>query len=192
MFSDRFFAGLTAGLEWQKIRQAGLHSHGFQWSTEIRGLKQVGREDRSFGAIRSTFTLNQPLTASSSIAIMNRIGGGTTTGSPDFYQLMQLGGVQNLRGFNSRRFSGNAMLFDNLELTAKLFDFSSFLFPGSVGIIGFSDVGRVWVNGEKSRQWHHGYGGGIYLAPADLVLLRVLVGHSVETTQLYFNLGYTF
>jgi hemolysin activation/secretion protein len=105
---------------------------------------------------------------------------------------MQLGGVQNLRAFNSRRFTGNAMLYDNIELRIKLFDFSSILFPGSFGIIGFNDLGRVWVDNEKSTQWHHGYGGGIYLAPADIAFLRILVGHSVETTQLYLNLGVSF
>ena len=86
----------------------------------------------------------------------------------------------------------HSMLYDNLELTVKLFDFRSFLFPGSIGLVGFNDVGRVWAKDEKSRQWHHGYGGGIYVAPADLVLFRVLVGHSVETTQVYLNLGYSF
>jgi hypothetical protein len=192
VFSNRFYAGVSVGLEWQNLKRAGLYAHGFQFAADIKSMTQLNGESQSFALVRSAFTVNLPLTSNSRIVFMNRVGGGTSFGSPNFYQMMQLGGVQNLRAFNSRRFTGNSMLFDNLELTAKLFDFSSFLFPGSVGIIGFNDLGRVWVNGEQSKQWHHGYGGGIYLAPADLVLLRLLVGHSVETTQIYFNLGYSF
>ena len=174
------------------MKREGLYAHGVQLNADIRGMKQVNGESTSFGAVRSVFTINLPLSHNGSVAFMNRVGGGTTIGSPNFYQMVQLGGVQSLRGFNSRRFTGNSMLYDNLELTVKLFDFRSFLFPGSIGLVGFNDVGRVWAKDEKSRQWHHGYGGGIYVAPVDLVLLRVLVGHSVETTQVYLNLGYSF
>ena len=101
---------------------------------------------------------------------------------------MQLGGTQNLRGFNTARFTGRSMLFHNAELRLKLFQFTSYLFPGSFGLIGFNDVGRVWMPDENSTTWHHGYGGGIYIIPANVILIRAVVGHSKETTQLYFNL----
>lgn len=123
---------------------------------------------------------------------MNRLGGGTSFGEPVYFQMMQLGGVQNLRGFNTRRFTGKTLLYHNAELRVRVFDFDSFIFPGSLGLIGFNDVGRVWMPGETSTTWHHGYGGGIYLAPADVVLFKLLIGHSVETTQLYLNLSLGF
>ena len=111
-------------------------------------------------------------------------------GKPQFYQMMMLGGPLNLRGYNLNRFTGHSMLYHNAELRLKLFDFTSYLFPGSLGIIGFNDVGRVWLKEETSSTWHHGYGGGIYIVPANVVLVRALLGHSVEGNQFYLNFYY--
>jgi hypothetical protein len=84
------------------------------------------------------------------------------------------------------------MFYHNLELRAKLFDFTSYLFPGSVGIIAFNDEGRVWVPGEHSQQWHHGYGGGLFIIPADLVLIQASIANSKEGIQPYVSLGLSF
>jgi hypothetical protein len=100
--------------------------------------------------------------------------------------------VNNLRGFHSIRFTGKTMLYHNVELRVKLFDFNSYLFPGSIGIIGFNDVGRVWVPGESSNKWHDGYGGGLYIIPAELVLIQAVIGHSIEGTQPYITFGFRF
>lgn len=38
-----------------------------------------------------------------------------------------------------------------------------------MGFLAGFDHGRVWMPGEDSRKWHHSYGGGIFLAPLDLL-----------------------
>jgi hypothetical protein len=43
---------------------------------------------------------------------------------------------------------------------------------------------------EKSTVWHQGYGGGLYLVPANVVLIRALLAHSKEGNQFYFNFFY--
>ncbi len=103
--------------------------------------------------------------------------------------MLQLGGVHNLRGYHSLRFAGKSMLYHNVDLRIKLFDFSSYIFPGTMGVIGFNDVGRVWMPGEKSNKWHDGFGGGLYLVPADLVLIQALFGRSPEGIQTYISFG---
>ena len=97
-----------------------------------------------------------------------------------------------MRGYHTWRFSGKTMVYNNLELRLKLFDFTSYLFPGSIGIIGFDDIGRVWLPGERSRQWHNGYGAGIYLIPVELVLLQFSKGYSTEGSINYLTIGYRF
>jgi outer membrane translocation and assembly module TamA len=74
----------------------------------------------------------------------------------------------------------------------KLFDFTSYLFPGTVGLVAFNDVGRVWVPDESSNVWHDGYGAGFYIVPADLILIQAVLAHSVEKTQPYFSIGFRF
>ncbi|MFD2148531.1 hypothetical protein [Mucilaginibacter antarcticus] len=72
------------------------------------------------------------------------------------------------------------MAFNNFEVRVKLFDFTSYLLPGTVGVVGFDDVGRVWSPGEKSDTWHMGYGGGVFFLPAQLILIQGVVGFSKE------------
>lgn len=84
------------------------------------------------------------------------------------------------------------MLYNNFELRLKLFDFNSYLLPGSIGIIGLDDVGRVWMPGETSSRWHNGYGAGIYIIPNELILLQVSKGYSEEGSINYLTIGYRF
>lgn len=188
VFLNRFHGGVGAGLEVDTRSSAFLPTNGIVFNTDLRLLTQLRGEKRTFTALQSDFSLYTRLSRDSGIVLFNRVGGGTTFGEPAFYQMMQLGGQRNLRGFNTARFTGRSALFHNAELRVKLFQFTSYLFPGSLGLIGFHDVGRVWMPDESSTKWHNGYGGGIYLVPANVVLIRALVGHSEETTQFYFNL----
>lgn len=188
VFTNRVHAGLGAGLQVDTRRKGLLTPGGIFFNLDVKAMKQLRGENRSFGSLVSDLSLFTRLSRDSGLVLVNRIGGGTTVGDPLFYQMMQLGGHRNLRGFNTARFTGRSMLFHNAELRLKLFHFTSYLFPGTVGLIGFNDVGRVWMPGESSTTWHDGYGGGIYIVPAEVVMIRAVVGHSVETTQFYFNL----
>lgn len=192
VFTDRFFAGIGGGFAWNRVKGAVLPASGFYLNVDAKAMQQFGGDKRFFSAVESELGFHLPLKSDSTVVLTNRLGGGITGGEPQFYQMMQLGGVQNLRGFNSLRFTGRSMFYHNAELRVKLFDFDSRLFPASFGLVGFNDVGRVWMPGESSDVWHHGYGGGVYLAPANVVMLRVLVGHSVEITQVYLNLVFGF
>ena len=101
-------------------------------------------------------------------------------------------GISNLRGFYSGRFTGKSMAYDNLELRLKLFDYTSYIAPGTLGIVAFNDIGRVWTPGESSNQWHDGYGGGFYLIPAQLVLVQAVVGFSKDGAYPYISAGFRF
>lgn len=192
VFTNRFYAGLVAGAELNTRNNLMLPSKGLYWLAEIRGMKQTNEEKYSYGLFYTNFDFYIPVLKDTNIVLATRIGGGTTMGKPAFFQQMQLGGIRNLRGYHSIRFTGKSMFFHNVELRAKLFDFTSYLFPGSIGLIAFNDVGRVWVPGEASSKWHDGYGGGIYIVPSDLVLIQALLGHSKEGTLPYISFGFSF
>jgi len=74
----------------------------------------------------------------------------------------------------------------------KLFDFQSYIFPGTVGLVAFNDIGRVWYKKEESNAWHYGYGGGIYFSPANLLLITLTVGASKESILPNFTIGFRF
>lgn len=84
------------------------------------------------------------------------------------------------------------MAYNNIEVRLRLFDFVSYVTPGTIGAIAFNDVGRVWTPGESSSQMHDGYGGGLYFIPAELVLIQGVVGFSKEGTYPYISAGFRF
>ncbi|MEO7765916.1 MAG: hypothetical protein ABIS01_00775, partial [Ferruginibacter sp.] len=67
-----------------------------------------------------------------------------------------------------------------------------YLLPGTVGLVAFNDIGRVWLPGETSSKWHDGYGTGIYIVPAQLVLIQGVIGFSKEGTLPYISIGFRF
>lgn len=191
VFSDRTYGGLVAEVNYDSRDNAAIPKKGIFWNTRISGSKQVNGDHDTYGKVQTEFRYYAN-PGHGGFVIANRLGGGTAFGDPQYYQLMQLGGVHSLRGFHTNRFTGNTMLYHNLDLRLKLFDFTSYIVPGSFGLIGFNDVGRVWYKGQSSSQWHEGYGGGIYVVPADLILIQAAVGFSRESTMPYISIGFNF
>lgn len=191
LFKSKYYGGLVGGFTLDTRNDALQPSSGIYWSTRLRGLAQLNDEQEEYGQMQSELGVYFRL--SDRLVVANRIGGGTTYGDPAFFQLLYLGGTNNLRGYRNYRFAGDQMAFHNLELRLKLFDFTSFLFPGTFGLIGFNDVGRVWSdNGDDGGGLHHGYGGGIYVLPAQLILLHGVVGVSEDGVLPYFSVGFRF
>lgn len=56
------------------------------------------------------------------------------------------GGTNGLRGFRIQRFTGESGFKQSTDLRLKLGRGSSFLVPGSYGIFGSFDYGKVWLN----------------------------------------------
>ncbi|MHA6248467.1 BamA/TamA family outer membrane protein [Pontibacter sp. CAU 1760] len=192
IFSGKLFAGAVTGLELDTRSDKMLPSSGVHFDLLVKAMKQLDDARNSFGQAQAAFSFYLNPGGNSHLVLANRVGGGTTIGQPDFYQLLYLSGNNNLRGYRNFRFAGESMLYHNLELRYKLFDFKSYLFPGSVGLIGFHDIGRVWAEGMPSDKWHTGYGGGFYLVPAKLILLQGVVGVSEEDVLPYVSVGFRF
>lgn len=117
-----------------------------------------------------------------------RTGGAMMTGDPAFYQYNSVGGSQILRGYPRDRFRGNTTFYSSNELQ-YLFNVRSGIFNGKMAILGLYDIGRVWLDGEDSNEWHWGYGGGLMLAPFNKVSVSVYYGFSPEGRQ--FHLRYS-
>ncbi len=192
VFGNKVFTGIIAGLIFDTRNDQVLPSKGFYWNTVITGMQQLGGSKNSYAKLLSDFSWYAGTGKKNNLIIANRVGTGTTAGHPAFFQRLGLGGAQSMRGFHTNRFTGNAILYHNLELRLKLFDFNSYILPGTVGLIGFNDVGRVWASGEHSTQWHDSYGGGIYIIPARLLLIQGVVGFSKEGALPYISIGFRF
>jgi outer membrane translocation and assembly module TamA len=84
-------------------------------------------------------------------------------------------------------------MYNNTELRFKIADFSTYLFPGSIGLLVFNDVGRVWMDGESSRDWKVGNGVGVWIAPIKRFVIAAHLTRSKEEKALpYISFGFQF
>ncbi|TDQ11328.1 BamA/TamA family outer membrane protein [Pedobacter metabolipauper] len=191
IFSEKYYGGLVAAWIYDTRDNAAVPSKGLYWKTSFLAQHRLDQTDDRYGSVTTEFRFYiNP--GKSGLVFANRIGAGTVIGEPAFFQRMQIGGVNSLRGFNSKRFTGTTMAYHNLDMRLRLFNFTSYLVPGTVGMIAFNDVGRVWEKGEHSSRWHQGYGGGLYVMPGEVILIQASVGFSREATMPYFSVGFNF
>ena len=124
-----------------------------------------------------------------SFAVKN--AGTTISGDPEFYQFPNIGQSYNLRGYRRERFSGRTTFNNSLEF--RFVDkVRSYIFNGKAGLMAFVDNGRVWMPGEKSNRFHTTYGGGVLLAPFNLVSAAITYGISDEAKLLQIRVGILF
>jgi hypothetical protein len=59
--------------------------------------------------------------------------------------------------------------------------------------VGLADIGRVFLDGERSDTWHGAVGGGVwfgFLTRANAI--SVVVARSEERSRLYIQAGFGF
>ena len=162
----------------------------------------VDSRSNDVSSYQTSLSLYQSFRFPSQLVLAARVGAGLNTGNYDFYQAQVLDGKTEIRGFRKTRFYGDRKFYTNLEMRVKLFSIRTYLFPASLGILGFHDLGRVWYKDQNgmdpsttsgtSNKWHKGWGGGLWFTPFNLAVLSLEAGHSREGTLVYFRLGFMF
>ncbi len=128
-------------------------------------------------------------------------------GDPPFYELSHyddtyaIGGVKGVRGVPAERYYGKAKLFGNLELRTELFRFHAFSKDNVLGLTGFFDAGRLWLDYKKNPAFDghglglkYGIGGGPRWHAGDSFVLRADAAWSPDAhpVGLYLVAGQLF
>ena len=121
-----------------------------------------------------------------------RVGGATNIGDYRGYHANFLGGFNEMRGIRRNRFAGDDSFYNNIDFRFQLADVKSRIIPVNIGLLGFYDYGRVWVEGENSDVWHNAYGGGLYLSPLNSLVLSASYGVSDVDEVFDIRLGFLF
>lgn len=194
LYHPKYFVGPQVLLDISSKNNVNLPTRGFVLDAGARSLFGLNEQSNRLSQLHwdmSVFISTNP----NPIAVYGiRLGVGHNIGAYDIPQAQYLSGTENLRGFRRNRFAGRTMLFNNAEVRVRMAEFNTFLFPGSLGLLLFHDIGRVWADGETSTaRWHNGYGGGLWVAPIRRWVVTASVAHSKEEKLLpYFSLGFRF
>jgi Haemolysin secretion/activation protein ShlB/FhaC/HecB len=80
-----------------------------------------------------------------------------------WFEAAQIGGSRSVRGYSGSRYQGDAAVYAQTELRIPVAE-ATLVTPGTFGVLGLADIGRVYLAGESSDRWHAGVGGGVWFA----------------------------
>jgi hypothetical protein len=139
------------------------------------------------GSATTFFTLgfpNRPVLAL-------RAGGKKLFGDFPYFDAAYLGGESSFRLDHHQRYAGDASLYGSSELRVPVVKFP-FILPLDIGLLGFADLGRVYVDGESPGGWHDAQGAGFWIAAVNpSVNVNVLFTNRTDKRTIV-NLGFTY
>jgi outer membrane protein assembly factor BamA len=202
LFDDHTYAGACWKFTIDKRDNARLTTRGVVFNVRGKNFAHLAAGVGDFSSYESSVSFYHSFRLPARVVFAARVGGGINTGDFQFFQAQILNGLTELRGFRKSRFYGDRKFYSNIEMRLKLFSLRTYLFPASLGILAFHDLGRVWYKDEnnidptsssgKSDRWHRGWGGGLWFTPFNLTILSIEAGHSPEGTLGYVRLGFLF
>jgi Omp85 superfamily domain/Calcineurin-like phosphoesterase len=196
-FDATFFVGVKFDHTLNTTDNKVLPTKGIRWNTGGNWLYNMNTS-KGLGIINSDLSAFVTINTKMKPTIALRIGGATIIDDYEFYQANTLGaqlngmGRGNLRGFRRNRFSGRTSVYQNTELRLKIMNFKTYIVPGQIGILGFIDNARVWVDNDMSGVWHRGYGGGIWISPLKMLVFTTSLEKSKEDQFISFRMNFLF
>lgn len=189
---NRAHAGLVVHFVSDKRNSTILPTGGYFASIKAQGYTGLNDHSKSFVQFIPEFAVYKNISRRPAVIIADRIGGAVTMGKTAFYQSAFLGGHENLLGYRQYRYAGQHMAYNNFEIRYAIANLANYILPGTIGLTGFYDIGRVWEDNESSNTWHHGVGGGLFFSPAQMAMFQFVMGYSKEGWYPYFTMGFRF
>lgn len=193
IYGKKQFFGGKAKLDISYINNELIPTRGITWFTEFSSLRGFNDNTHALTKLTSDMAIYASIKDPGNLAAVLRFGGGHIFSKQfEYFQALDLGADNFLRGYRKQRFSGSSIAYASAEMRIKLFRSASYLLPGDVGLLGFYDVGKVWQRGETSKKWHGDYGTGLYYVPYNLVMVSFTMAFSPEDNLFNFSLGTKF
>lgn len=190
VYDTKHYAGGRAVFTINNIPDEMVPERGIKWITEFVAQRPLNNSAKPYTRLLSMLDLYAELSSSRRLLGALHFGGGHIFSENfEYFQALTLGSNNYLRGYRRNRFAGSSMAYGSAELRYKLFNFNTYLLKGDFGLVGFGDMGRVWMKGEDSDKWHRSYGGGIYVIPYNYMMVSAVLGVSEEDKMFNVSVG---
>jgi hypothetical protein len=192
-YAKKFYAGGEARVSLITRNDPSIPTRGVVLTGYARVLKGLNSASSDVTQTGGSLSAYADFGSRGRVVLAALVGGGHNAGHFEIGQAQYLGFTDHLRGYRLQRFAGRSSAYSNTELRFKIADIHTWLFPTILGIYTFHDVGRVWMDGEKSNTWHRGYGGGLWIAPFSRLVFTAYVSYSTEEKALpWATIGFVF
>lgn len=190
VYSNKLYAGGKLRININNVNSKIFPTRGVDWTNELVSMQGMNGNSSNITRLSSEMTVYSSLSWVKGVVGVGRIGAGHIFNENfEYFQALTLGANNFLRGFRKNRFSGQSLAYGSYELRVKVFDFNAYVLAGDVGLIGFGDLGRVWMPHEVSGLWHGAYGGGVYYLPFNMIMMSATLAASKEETLFNFTIG---
>jgi hypothetical protein len=186
------FISLKSYLDLKFVDNDKMPKTGFKWENAAEYYKEIKGDGDKYLHLSSIASFYATPNTAFPFTLALRLGAMTNIGSYKFYQANTIGNNDYLRGFRNERFSGKSAYFANSEVRLPVSSFKNYVFTGDFGVYGFYDIAKVQNNFVENRDWHHGYGPGVYLNLFNKLLVTAGYGISKESKRISFDFGFRF
>ncbi len=171
---------------------AYLPTRGVKFNLNHRYFFNLSQGSERFGKLDADMRFYETIRGFVPTTIGLRGGYSQAYGDVPFYYLSRIGQKDNMRGYLRNRFAGEKAVYFNADLRFDLGTIQTTIVPFGIGVIGFTDTGRVWKDGEDSDKWHRGYGGAVYLSPVNENFNLTFSIATSEEERLLFEFTFGF
>jgi hypothetical protein len=192
IFENRKYGGINVGFTFDSRDNEIFPVRGIHWLSEAGTFLSLDDPGKPLFQIRTESGFFISYRRPYRFVLALRAGGAMNIGHYEFYHANSLGGDENLRGFRNNRYSGDASFFQNTELRIRLWQVKSYISKGHFGLLFFNDLGRVWYAESTSGQWHHGFGGGLWVSPFGMAIISVMYEMSTDEPNGLFSIRFGF
>ncbi len=195
IFSRKSFIGGLLGFHFDNTDNTFAPHSGIRFQATANWATPIS-ESGHYGIFKSHFDFFKQLDRNENVILASQVGWGLNIGSGyEFFQMPNLGGDQ-LRGYRINRFYGTQQFWQSTDIRVRLLDNENKIAPFSMGIVGSFDYGKVWLDGEQSKNWHTSYGGGLWIRPVDILVFSFATyfpkEDDEESPRFVFKIGFGF
>ncbi len=134
--------------------------HGAYIEAAASTWPALGSVEQPFHRLSARALTYLPLPRQSVLAL--RAGGERVFGPFPYYESAFLGGSRTLRSVRYHRLAGDATAFGAAELRVPVASFP-WILPWKTGLLGYTEAGRVFVDGRSPGGWHQISGAGFWI-----------------------------
>lgn len=191
-FGDFGQAGLRLGLYSDGRNRAKDATKGLLLDVSATLYPALWDVNSTFGVLSATSGLYVTLPVPVHPILALRAGARKVFGEFPFHEAAFIGGRGSVRRLDRERYGGDAALHGTAELQIPVARFG-FVLPLDVGVFGYADAGRVYVDGSSPGGWHRAAGVGFWvgiLNPATAISLEL--GDQRGRTGIRVRTGLSF
>ena len=192
-FERKWFLELNGGYNYESYDNKLNPTRGMIFDI-VAGIN-ADKDDlgNTFGFIKPKLGFYNALNRSRSLVLKTLTQATFNIGDDyQFYQSAQVGQNNGLRGYRTQRFSGESALAGSADVRYSFNEFKTGFVPLQIGIFGGADVGRVWLDDERSNKWHNDFGGGFWVNSSNAIGATFNLFTGEDGLRFSFQVGFSF